>query len=169
MKGERPAFVQVPIAGGGTMTAVVANRDGLAPVEINGVEHIGLLLSVNTASATIAVMTIDETNAMALRLVTAAATLEARLARKSGVMRRDVSNIEGVPTRLAAGDIGAELFQVFDSDGKPMDDVIEVDTTEDWLKRYVTDDKGGVIIIGEEYAVERIEGEFFIRRVTTDG
>lgn len=57
---DRPAFVEVPVPGGGSMTAVVANRDGVTIVEVNGVPHAALVLSVNSASATISIMTDSE-------------------------------------------------------------------------------------------------------------
>ncbi|RZJ47426.1 MAG: hypothetical protein EON87_00905 [Brevundimonas sp.] len=48
--------------------------------------------------------------------------------------------------------------------GSPVGEVIEVNTAEGWLQRYVTDESGSVVSDGDGAKRERVEGDFEIRR-----
>lgn len=162
---ERPAFVEVPIAGGGTISAVVATRDGIAEVMLNGVPHIGLLLSINAASATIAICTPDEALGISQRLSLAALTLKRRIGGGAApAQRRDVSGLEKI-SRLHADDHGSDEFEVLDEKGQPVRDVLEVNVDEGWIMQLMTDEEGAAITNGDKFCHQRVRGTFTIRRV----
>lgn len=168
---ERPAFVEVPVQGGGSITAVVASRDGIAEVEINGVPHIGLLLSVNATSATLAVLTPNEAAGIAQRLSIAAVVLARRLrqhidptAAVPAPPKRDVTGLKTL-TRLHSEDIGAAEFEVLDQEGNRVEEVVEVNVEEGWIRTYARDEEGALMIENGGYVVIRVRGTYSIRRL----
>ena len=162
---ERPAFVEVPVHGGGTINAVVSTRDGIAEVTLNDVPHIGLLLSVNAASATIAILTPDEALGISQRLSLAALTLKRRLGITAApVRRRDVSGLQNI-SRLHCDDVGSEKFEVLDEKGQPVRDVQEVNVDEGWILKLLLDEEGAAVIENDQFCYQRVRGNFSIRRV----